>query len=182
MHANKFSLNNGSSLLNNAKINTLTAEEIIKKYENVLKSREKQIAELLTETKKNKQNLESVKNTYDKTVESNNLLKTKLTRKEELLKIELNNKEIMFNQLNNSEKEYDELKKKIDEYTKNHKDKNENVGKNNEEQKEKNIKKDIKIEEKPEVNVKSTAKEKINQLKNKNDKKINFAELLKKSN
>ena len=181
-----------TSSLKNEQLNTLTAEEIIKKYEKVLASRENQVSELSCEIGKVHQKLENLKNTHEDCIEKNKEYKNTLAEKGELLKKELNNKEILFMQLTHKEQECDEIKKKIDDYKKNEKEKkndkkndkkNEKVidEKKAEEKKEETVKENV-IPEKPEIDVKSNAKEKINQLKNKNDKKINFAELLKKSN
>ena len=176
-----------SSSLKNEQLNSLTAEEIIKKYEKVLASRENQVAELSCEIGKIHQKLDNLKNTYDNRIEKNKEYKTTLAEKEELIKKELNNKEILFMQLTHKEQECDEIKKKIDDYKKDKKGKKndkknekEKVEKKVEEKKEEPVKENV-VAEKQEIDVKSNAKEKINQLKNKNDKKINFAELLKKS-
>ena len=176
-----------TSSLKNEQLNTLTAEEIIKKYEKVLASRENQVSELSCEIGKIHQKLDNLKNTYDNTIEKNKEYKTTLAEKEELIKKELNNKEILFMQLTHKEQECDEIKKKIDDYKKDKKGKKndkknekEKVEKKLEEKKEEPVKENV-VAEKQEIDVKSNAKEKINQLKNKNDKKINFAELLKKS-
>ena len=176
-----------SSSLKNEQLNSLTAEEIIKKYEKVLASRENQVSELSCEIGKVHQKLENLKNTHEDCIEKNKEYKTTLSEKEELLKKELNNKEILFMQLTHKEQECDEIKKKIDDYKKDKKGKKndkknekEKVEKKVEEKKEEPVKENV-VAEKQEIDVKSNAKEKINQLKNKNDKKINFAELLKKS-
>ena len=185
------------SSLKNIKFDELTAEQIIKKYEEVLNSREKQVFELSTEIGKINQKLLNLREKYETSKSKNTELKTKLQKKETLLKQELDNKEIMFMQLSKKEKECDEFQEKINELKKNKnkpkdkKEKNENNNDNKKKEKkieekkeEKNGKNGDKKEDKDiEVDPKSLAKEKINQLANKGDgmKKLNFAELLKKN-
>jgi len=182
------------SSLKNIKFDELTAEQIIKKYEEVLNSREKQVFELSAEAGKVNQKLENLREKIETSKSKNNQLKTILQKKETLLKQELDNKEIMFMQLSKKEKECDEFQGKINDFKKNknnQKDKKEKNENNNDNKKEeKKIEEKIdenkeKKEEKKDIEVdpKSLAKEKINQLANKGDgmKKLNFAELLKKN-
>jgi len=182
------------SSLKNIKFDELTAEQIIKKYEEVLNSREKQVFELSAEAGKVNQKLENLREKIETSKSRNNQLKTILQKKETLLKQELDNKEIMFMQLSKKEKECDEFQGKINDFKKNknnQKDKKEKNENNNDNKKEeKKIEEKIdenkeKKEEKKDIEVdpKSLAKEKINQLANKGDgmKKLNFAELLKKN-
>ena len=199
------------SSLKNIKFDELTAEQIIKKYEEVLNSREKQVYELSSEIGKVHQKLEGLREKYEKSKLQNSQLKIILEKKESVLKQELDNKEIMFMQLTKKEKENDKFKEKINNIKKNKNNpkdinnKKEEVN-NNDKKEEKNEKKieNNKIEDKKKEDEKvkendkekekekekeivsdpkSLAKEKINQLTNKGEgmKKINFAELIKKN-
>ena len=195
------------SSLKNINFDELTAEEIIKKYEHFLDSREKQVFELSSEIGQVNQKLELLKPKYEEKKDQNAKLKIILQKKEELLKQELENKEIMFMQLSNKEKEYDEIQQKIKDF-KNNKNKNNQKDSNKpsddkkkeEKQEKKTEKKSVedeaknkkpttekKVEEKKKdeqiYDPKSSAREKINEITNKNKgmKKINFAELLKKN-
>ena len=180
------------SSLKNAKFENMTAEQVIKKYEEVLNSREKQIFELSSEIGQNNKILQKMKAKYENSKEKNTKLKNILEKKEVLLKQELDNKELMFMQLTKKEKECDEMQQKLDELKENKKNpkkeelnnnviKNENIKENKDEEKEKEIKKEK--EKENEADLKLLAKEKINKLTNQGEgmKKINFAELLKKN-
>ena len=193
------------SSLKNAKFENLTAEQVIKKYEEVLNSREKQIYELSAEIGQINKKMQKMKAKFENSKEKNIKLKNILQKKEVLLKQELDNKELMFMQLTKKEKECDEIQKKIEDLKKNKKSTqkdeiksndnkiNNDVEKINEKKDEKinNKEDDKKIEtkekdkdkEKDNPDLKLLAKEKINQLTNKGEgmKKINFAELLKKN-
>ena len=195
------------SSLKNAKFENMTAEQVIKKYEEVLNSREKQIYELSAEIGQINKKMQKMKAKFENSKEKNIKLKNILQKKEVLLKQELDNKELMFMQLTKKEKECDEIQKKIEDLKKNKKSTqkdeiksndnkiNNDVEKINEKKDEKiNDKEDDKkIEtkekdkdkdkEKDNPDLKLLAKEKINQLTNKGEgmKKINFAELLKKN-
>ena len=191
------------SSLKNAKFENMTAEQVIKKYEEVLNSREKQIYELSAEIGQINKKTQKMKAKFENCKEQNTKLKNIFQKKEVLLKQELDNKELMFMQLTKKEKECDEIQKKIDEFKQNKKsikkdeinsnsnNKNNNddekskenkFGNNNkEEEKKESIKEKEKEKDNPDL--KLLAKEKINQLTNKGEgmKKINFAELLKKN-
>ena len=191
------------SSLKNAKFENMTAEQVIKKYEEVLNSREKQIYELSAEIGQITKKTQKMKAKYENCKEQNTKLKNIFQKKEILLKQELDNKELMFMQLTKKEKECDEIQKKIDDLKKNktstkndiniNKENNiinNDIKKNNEnkieninekEEKKESIKEKEKEKDNPDL--KSLAKEKINQLTNKGEgmKKINFAELLKKN-
>ena len=191
------------SSLKNAKFENMTAEQVIKKYEEVLNSREKQIYELSAEIGQITKKTQKMKAKYENCKEQNTKLKNIFQKKEILLKQELDNKELMFMQLTKKEKECDEIQKKIDDLKKNktstkneiniNKENNiinKDIKKNNEnkienindkEEKKESIKEKEKEKDNPDL--KSLAKEKINQLTNKGEgmKKINFAELLKKN-
>ena len=191
------------SSLKNAKFENMTAEQVIKKYEEVLNSRERQIYELSAEIGQITKKTQKMKAKYENCKEQNTKLKNIFQKKEILLKQELDNKELMFMQLTKKEKECDEIQKKIDDLKKNKTStKNEinideengvvdnDIKKNNEnkienindkEEKKESIKEKEKEKDNPDL--KSLAKEKINQLTNKGEgmKKINFAELLKKN-
>ena len=193
------------SSLKNAKFENMTAEQVIKKYEEVLNSREKQIYELSAEIGQINKKMQKMKAKFENGKEKNIKLKNILQKKEVLLKQELDNKELMFMQLTKKEKECDEIQKKIEDLKKNKKSTqkdeiksndnkiNNDVEKINEKKDEKinNKEDDKKIEtkekdkdkEKDNPDLKLLAKEKINQLTNKGEgmKKINFAELLKKN-
>ena len=191
------------SSLKNAKFENMTAEQVIKKYEEVLNSREKQIYELSAEIGQINKKTQKMKAKFENCKEQNTKLKNIFQKKEVLLKQELDNKELMFMQLTKKEKECDEIQKKIDEFKQNKKsikkdeiNSNSNNKNNNDDEKSKenkfenNNKEEEKKEsvkekekEKDNPNLKLLAKEKINQLTNKGEgmKKINFAELLKKN-
>ena len=191
------------SSLKNAKFENMTAEQVIKKYEEVLNSRERQIYELSAEIGQITKKTQKMKAKYENCKAQNTKLKNIFQKKEILLKQELDNKELMFMQLTKKEKECDEIQKKIDDLKKNktstkndiniNKENNiinNDIKKNNEnkieninekEEKKESIKEKEKEKDNPDL--KSLAKEKINQLTNKGEgmKKINFAELLKKN-
>ena len=191
------------SSLKNAKFENMTAEQVIKKYEEVLNSREKQIYELSAEIGQINKKTQKMKAKFENCKEQNTKLKNIFQKKEVLLKQELDNKELMFMQLTKKEKECDEIQKKIDDLKQNKKstkkdeiNSNSNNKNNNDDEKSKenkfenNNKEEEKKEsvkekekEKDNPNLKLLAKEKINQLTNKGEgmKKINFAELLKKN-
>ena len=181
------------SSLKNAKFENMTAEQVIKKYEEVLYSRERQIFELSSEIGQINKKMQKMKAKCDNGKEKNIKLKNILQKKELLLKQELDNKELMFMQLTKKEKECDEIQQKLKDMKDNKKIekkeeiKSENIENiKNEENKEINEEKkeEIKKEKENEADLKLLAKEKINQLTNKGEgmKKINFAELLKKKN
>ena len=177
------------SSLKNAKFENMTAEQVIKKYEDVLNSREKQVFELSAEIGQINKKLQKMKAKYENSQEKNMKLKNILKKKEALFKQELDNKELMFMQLTKKEKECDEIQQQINDLKQNKKIIKNEKNINNEINKENNNNKK-KEEEKKEKNdkdgggedLKLLAKEKINQLTNKGEgmKKINFAELLKK--
>ena len=191
------------SSLKNAKFENMTAEQVIKKYEEVLNSREKQIYELSAEIGQINKKTQKMKAKFENCKEQNTKLKNIFQKKEVLLKQELDNKELMFMQLTKKEKECDEIQKKIDDLKQNKKstkkdeiNSNSNNKNNNDDEKskenkfennnrEEEKKESIKEKEKEKDNpdLKLLAKEKINQLTNKGEgmKKINFAELLKKN-
>ena len=181
------------SSLKNAKFENMTAEQVIKKYEEVLSSRERQIFELSSEIGQINKKMQKMKAKCENSKEKNIKLKNILQKKEVLLKQELDNKELMFMQLTKKEKECDEIQQKIkdmkedNKFEKKEEIKSENIENiKNEENKEINEEKkeEIKKEKENEADLKLLAKEKINQLTNKGEgmKKINFAELLKKKN
>ena len=104
------------SSLKNAKFENMTAEQVIKKYEEVLNSREKQIYELSAEIGQITKKTQKMKAKYENCKEQNTKLKNIFQKKEILLKQELDNKELMFMQLTKKEKECDEIQKKIDDF------------------------------------------------------------------
>ena len=177
------------SSLKNAKFENMTAEQVIKKYEDVLNSREKQVFELSAEIGQINKKLQKMKAKYENSQEKNMKLKNILEKKEALFKQELDNKELMFMQLTKKEKECDEIQQQINDLKQNKKIIKNEKNINNEINKENNnkIKKEKEKKEKNDkdnkkADLKLLAKEKINQLTNKGEgmKKINFAELLKK--
>ena len=103
-----------SSLKNN-KFKGLTAEQIIKKYENVLFSREKQFYELSNEITKLTQKIQNLMKKKEKSKYNNDILKDIFSQKQQILKQELSNKEIVFMKLTDLEHKYDDLQIKIDD-------------------------------------------------------------------
>ena len=103
-----------SSLKNN-KFKNLTAEQIIKKYEDVLFSREKQFYELSNEIGKLTQKIQFLVQKKEKSKYNNNILNDIFSKKQQLLKQELSNKEIVFMKLTDLEHKYDDLQNKIDD-------------------------------------------------------------------
>ena len=177
------------SSLKNAKFENMTAEQVIKKYEDVLNSREKQVFELSAEIGQINKKLQKMKAKYENSQEKNMKLKNILEKKEALFKQELDNKELMFMQLTKKEKECDEIQQQINDLKqnkkiiKNEKNINNEINKENNNNKKKEVeKKEKNDKDNKEADLKLLAKEKINQLTNKGEgmKKINFAELLKK--
>ena len=177
------------SSLKNAKFENMTAEQVIKKYEDVLNSREKQVFELSAEIGQINKKLQKMKAKYENSQEKNMKLKNILKKKEALFKQELDNKELMFMKLTKKEKECDEIQQQINDLKqnkkiiKNEKNINNEINKeNNNNKKKEEEKKEKNDKDNKEADLKLLAKEKINQLTNKGEgmKKINFAELLKK--
>ena len=177
------------SSLKNAKFENMTAEQVIKKYEDVLNSREKQVFELSAEIGQINKKLQKMKAKYENSQEKNMKLKNILEKKEALFKQELDNKELMFMQLTKKEKECDEIQQQINDLKqnkkiiKNEKNINNEINKeNNNNKKKEEEKKEKNDKDNKKADLKLLAKEKINQLTNKGEgmKKINFAELLKK--
>ena len=103
-----------SSLKNN-KFKGLTSEQIIKKYENVLFSREKQFYELSNEITKLTQKIQNLMKKKEKSKYNNDILKEIFSQKQQMLKQELSNKEIVFMKLTDLEHKYDDLQIKIDD-------------------------------------------------------------------
>ena len=185
---NKMSEKILQSSLKNAKFENMTAEQVIKKYEDVLNSREKQVFELSAEIGQINKKLQKMKAKYENSQEKNMKLKNILEKKEALFKQELDNKELMFMQLTKKEKECDEIQQQINDLKqnkkiiKNEKNINNEINKENNKIKKEEEKKEKNDKDNKEADLKLLAKEKINQLTNKGEgmKKINFAELLKK--
>ena len=103
-----------SSLKNN-KFEGLTAEQIIKKYEDVLFSREKQFFELSQEIGKLTQKVQNLVQRKEKSKYNNDILKDIFSKNEQRLKQELTNKEIVFMKLTLIEHKHDDLQNKIDD-------------------------------------------------------------------
>ena len=116
----------GSSL-KNFKFEGWTSDKIVEKYETVLASREKQIADLSIVIGQSNEKINQLNEKLNELNKENVLLKERLSKKEKILQQELANKEIMFMRLEKKDLEYDDLKKKYDELTKNNN--NNNVGK-----------------------------------------------------
>ena len=103
------------SSLKNIKLKGLTSEQIIKKYENVLFTREKQFYELSNEITKLTQIIQNLVEKKNKSKYNNDKLKEILENNEKILKQELSNKEIGFMKLTDLEHKYDDLQNKIDD-------------------------------------------------------------------
>ena len=106
---------NKQSTLKNINLNGLTSEQIIKKYESVLFSREKQFYELSNEITKLTQTIQNLVEKKNKSKYNNDKLKEILENNEKILKQELSNKEIGFMKLTDLEHKYDDLQNKIDD-------------------------------------------------------------------
>ena len=106
---------NAQSSLKNIKFKGLTSEQIIKKYEDVLFSREKQFYELSNEITKLTQTIQNLVEKKNKSKYYNDKLKEILENNEKILKQELSNKEIGFMKLTDLEHKYDDLQNKIDD-------------------------------------------------------------------
>ena len=106
---------NIQSSLKNIKFKGLTSEQIIKKYEDVLFSREKQFYELSNEITKLTQTIQKLVEKKNKSKYYNDKLKEILENNEKILKQELSNKEIGFMKLTDLEHKYDDLQNKIDD-------------------------------------------------------------------
>ena len=79
------------SSLKNSKFENMTAEQVIKKYEEVLTSREKQIYELSSEIGQINKKLQKMRAKNEINKEKNIKLKNILQKKESILKQELDN-------------------------------------------------------------------------------------------
>jgi len=102
------------SSLKHDKFKGLTSEEIIKKYEDVLYSREKQIKYMSKEIEKHKMTIKTLTQKKAKSKYDNDILKETLSKDESLLKQELSNKEFIFMKINNFENKCDDLQNQID--------------------------------------------------------------------
>ena len=102
------------SSLKNDKFKGLTSEQIIRKYEDVLNSREKQFYDLSKERGKLSQKIQLLKEKRDKSKKNNDKLKEVLSKYDLILKQELRNKELEFMKLTNLENKYDDIQNKID--------------------------------------------------------------------
>ena len=102
-----------SSLKNN-KFKNLTSEQIIRKYEEVLNSREKQYYDLSKERVKLEQKIKALEEKREKSKMNNDKLKEVFSKYDLILKQELRNKELEFMKLANLENKYDDLQNKID--------------------------------------------------------------------
>lgn len=166
-----------------------TADQILEKYESVLASREKQITDLSLEIGALNDKINAFTDENATLRIENEALRDKLIKKERLLNQELNNKEIMFMKLDKSEKEVDRLKSEYQkltntlgsDYVNSHTNNTVNPSNtpttvktgNSVQQSNKSV----------DDNVKNNARNKINELKAKNNStmsKINFADLFNK--
>ena len=102
------------SSLKNDKFKGLTSEQIIRKYEEVLNSRENQFYDLSRERGKLSQKIQSLEEKRDKSKINNDKLKEVLSKYDLILKQELRNKELEFMKLTNLENKYDDIQNKID--------------------------------------------------------------------
>ena len=103
-----------NSSLKNDKFKGLTSEQIIRKYEDVLNSREKQFYDLSKERGKLSQKIQLLEEKRDKSKKNNDKLKEVLSKYDLILKQELRNKELEFMKLTNLENKYDDIQNKID--------------------------------------------------------------------
>ena len=103
------------SSLKNSKFKGLTPEQMIKKYEDVLFSRENQFYELSNEITKLTQTIQNLVEKKNKSKYNNDKLKEILENNEKLLKQELSNKELAFMKLATLEHKYDDLQNKIED-------------------------------------------------------------------
>ena len=103
-----------NSSLKNSKFEGLTSEQIIKKYEEVLNSREKQFYDLSKERGKLSQKIKTLEEKKEKSKYNNDKLKEIFSKYDSILKKELRNKEFEFMKLTNLENKYDDLQNKID--------------------------------------------------------------------
>ena len=113
--SNQLKKESSPSSLKHDKFKGLTSEEIIKKYEKVLFSRERQFSELSKEVDKLTQTIQNLVSKKNKSKYTNDKLKEELEKNEQILKQELSNKEIVFMKLTNLEHKYDDLQNKIDD-------------------------------------------------------------------
>ena len=112
--SNNFENEISPSSLKKDEFKGLTSGEIIKKYEDVLYSREKQIKYMTKEKGKLDKTIKTLKEKKEKSKYNNDILKEGLSKDESILKQELSNKEFLFMRLNNLENKSDDLQHKID--------------------------------------------------------------------
>jgi len=103
-----------NSSLKQDKFKGLTSEEIIRKYDDVLYSREKQIKYMSKEIEKHNLTIKALKQKKEKSKYNNDVLKEALSKNESILKQELSNKEFIFMKINNLENKCDDLQNKIE--------------------------------------------------------------------
>jgi chromosome segregation ATPase len=168
----------GSSL-KNYNYSGMTQNEIVEKYEKVLITRENQLTEISLEVGNMNEKLNLLIDKCSRLEEENNILNSKVEKKEKTLEQELNSKEIMFQRLEKKENEYDKLKKKYDELVKFLEKNNIEISNNKKEEKP------IITNENSNENITftSAARNKIKNITARsgtNMKKLNFMELLNK--
>ena len=166
----------------------MTSNQIVKKYEKVLESRENQLTELSSEVGNMNEKLLIYSEKCTKLEEENKTLQLKIFKKSQTLKQELNNKEIMFHKLKKKEKEVEKLKKKYDKiihffkkYNFEIKKKNLNINK----EKKTNPNTNTKEESFEKKEFTSSVKDKIKNITAKSGstmKKLNFLELINEKN
>ena len=134
------------SSLKNSKFKGLTPEQMIKKYEDVLFSREKQFYELSNEITKLTQTIQNLVEKKNKSKYHNDKLKEILENNEKLLKQELSNKELAFMKLATLEHKYDDLQNKIEDIINKQNALAESKEKNDNEENDKKIKEENNID------------------------------------
>ena len=166
----------------------MTSNQIVKKYEKVLESRENQLTELSSEVGNMNEKLLIYSEKCTKLEEENKTLQLKIFKKSQTLKQELNNKEIMFHKKKKKENEVEKLKKKYDKiihffkkYNFEIKKKNLNINK----EKKTNPNTNTKEESFEKKEFTSSVKDKIKNITAKSGstmKKLNFLELINEKN
>ena len=178
---------NIQSSLKSIKLKGLTSEQIIKKYESVLFSREKQFYELSNEITKLTQTIQNLVEKKNKSKYYNTKLKEILENNEKILKQELSNKEIGFIKLTDLEHKYDELQNKIDDIINKQNALAESKEKNESEENKKLIDKNLQnLEDKMEIKetniTKEEKKDEDNKIINKEIKLVKYEEKSENNN
>ena len=169
------------SSLKNSKFKGLTPEQMIKKYEDVLFSREKQFYELSNEITKLTQTIQNLVEKKNKSKYNNDRLKEILENNEKSLKQELSNKELAFMKLATLEHKYDDLQNKIEDIINKQNALAESKEKNESEENKKLIDKNLQnLEDKMEIKktniTKEEKKDEDNKIINKEIKLVKYEE------